>query len=86
MDKHVTFSPQGVCAHEISFDIVDNRIFNVKFTGGCVGNTQGVAILIDGMEARAAVKRIKGINCHNGTSCPDQLAAAIEQCLSDMGA
>lgn len=48
MDKHVTFPPQGVCAHEISFDIVDNRIFKLKFTGGCAGNTQGETELLSG--------------------------------------
>lgn len=85
MDKHHTFKTENVCAQEISFDLVEGHIFNVKFHGGCKGNTQGVAILVDGMEARAAIKRLKGILCHSGTSCPDQLAIAIEKCLESMG-
>ena len=85
MDKHYTFQTQGVCAQEISFDIIDGRVFNVNFKGGCRGNTQGVAILADGLEARAAIKRLRGVQCHNGTSCPDQLAIAIAECLQSMG-
>jgi uncharacterized protein (TIGR03905 family) len=85
MDKHYTFQTQGVCASEISFDLIDGHVFNVNFKGGCRGNTQGVAILADGLEARAAIKRLKGVECHGGTSCPDQLAIAIAQCLESMG-
>ena len=85
MDKHYTFKTQGVCASEISFDLIDGHIFNVKFKGGCRGNTQGVAILADGLEARAAIKRLRGVECHGGTSCPDQLAVAIAECLESMG-
>ncbi|MBP3479762.1 MAG: TIGR03905 family TSCPD domain-containing protein [Oscillospiraceae bacterium] len=85
MDKHYTFQTQGVCAQEISFDIIDGHLFNVSFKGGCRGNTQGVAILADGMEAHAAIRRLKGIDCHGGTSCPDQLAKAITECLESMG-
>ena len=85
MDKHYTFQTQGVCAQEISFDIIDCHLFNVSFKGGCRGNTQGVAILADGMEAHAAIRRLKGIDCHGGTSCPDQLAKAITECLESMG-
>ena len=85
MDKHYTYKTQGVCASEISFDLIDGHVFNVKFKGGCRGNTQGVAILADGLEARAAIKRLRGVECHGGTSCPDQLAVAIAQCLESMG-
>lgn len=85
MDKHFTYQTQGVCASEISFDIIDGHVFNVNFKGGCRGNTQGVAILADGLEARAAIKRLRGVDCHGGTSCPDQLAIAIAACLESMG-
>ena len=85
MDKHFTYKTQGICASEISFDIIDGHVFNVKFKGGRRGNTQGVAILADGLEARAAIKRLKGVDCHGGPSCPDQLAVAIAECLGSMG-
>ena len=85
MDKHYIYKTKNVCAQEISFDLVDGRIFNVHFQGGCKGNTQGMAVMVDGIEAHSAIRRLKGILCRNGTSCPDQLATAIEQCLKSMG-
>ena len=50
-----------------------------KFNGGCAGNTQGVAALVIGMTVDEAIRRLKGIQCRNGTSCPDQLATALEE-------
>ena len=77
-----TFKPQGVCSMEISFDIDDGIIHNVKFLGGCAGNTQGVARLVEGMDVNEAISRMKGIDCNGrGTSCPDQLAKALEQAI-----
>ena len=59
--------------------VEDGRIAEVVFTGGCHGNTQGVASLVRGMDTGEAVRRLKGIDCRGkGTSCPDQLARAIE--------
>ena len=73
------FSPRGVCSREIVFEIEDNKVYNVRYTGGCNGNTQGLSALIDGMDRDEAIKRLKGINCNGrGTSCPDQLAIALE--------
>ena len=83
MDQHITYTPAGVCAREISFDLVDGIIHNVTFTGGCAGNTRGVALLAEGMPAADVVKRLRGVDCHGGFSCPDQLAQAIEQCLNE---
>ncbi len=78
------FKPRGVCSVEINFEIIDGIVKNIKFTSGCNGNTQGVAALAEGMEAREVVKRLKGINCgFRSTSCPDQLATAIESVLSE---
>ena len=80
MEKHVTYKTNGVCSRAIDFDIVDGIVKNVKFTGGCNGNTQGVAALTEGMEVNEVIKRLKGINCGSkGTSCPDQLAHAVEE-------
>ncbi len=84
MDKHFTYKTNGqVCAGEISFDLVDGRLYNVVFHGGCKGNTQGVAALAEGMKAEDVVTRLQGINCHGSNSCPDQLAQAVKSCLAE---
>ena len=75
-----SYTTRGTCARRIDFDIVDNKVKNVSFLGGCMGNTQGVAALIDGMDVDTAISRLEGIDCAGkGTSCPDQLAAALKQ-------
>ncbi|EYE87786.1 hypothetical protein Q428_11335 [Fervidicella metallireducens AeB] len=76
------FIPQGVCSSQIVFDIIDGKVKNVKFSNGCTGNLQGIASLIDGMEVNEAISRLKGIKCRNATSCPDQLAIALEEALN----
>jgi uncharacterized protein (TIGR03905 family) len=81
MEKHVTYKTQGVCSTMIDFDLKDGYVYNVKYTGGCRGNTQGVARLAEGMAAEEVIKRCKGIDCRGGNSCPNQLALAIEQNL-----
>jgi len=69
---------------QITFEIDNGILKNVKFTGGCAGNTKGVASLVDGMNAEEVVKRLRGIDCGGrGTSCPDQLAAAIEAAINE---
>ena len=74
------FRTRGVCSSAIDFDVVDNKVTNVRFQGGCSGNTQGVAALVEGMNIDEAIKRMKGIKCgFKPTSCPDQLATALEQ-------
>jgi uncharacterized protein (TIGR03905 family) len=75
----------GVCTRQISFEIDDdNKVRNVKFLGGCAGNTQGVASLVEGMDAAELIKRLKGINCGGrGTSCPDKLAQAVELAINE---
>lgn len=79
--KHI-YKPRGTCSREISFEITDGKVCNVKFTGGCNGNSQGVSALVEGMNADEVIERLKGIECgHKGTSCPDQLACAIKQAL-----
>jgi len=76
------YRTRGVCSRSISFSIEDGKVKNVNFLGGCSGNTQGVARLIEGMDAGEAVSRIRGIRCGGkATSCPDQLAVAIEEAL-----
>lgn len=74
------FKPQGVCSREMIIEVENNIIKNVKIIGGCAGNTVGVAHLIQGMYIEEAIKRLKGIPCGlKGTSCPDQLAIALEE-------
>ena len=74
------YTTTGVCSKKISFDINNGRVIKVDFTGGCAGNLQGISNLIEGMEINEAIKRLKGIPCGNKTtSCPDQLALALEE-------
>lgn len=77
-----TYKTRGVCSRAIEFDLKDGKITSCRFIGGCTGNTQGVAALVTGMDAQEAIRRLKGIQCRSGTSCPDQLALALEQALS----
>lgn len=75
--KYIT---KGVCSREISFEVVDGKVHDVHYLGGCGGNTQGVGALVEGMEIDEAIRRLKGIKCGmKSTSCPDQLALALEQ-------
>lgn len=78
-----TFIPRGVCSRQINIELDNNgKIVDCEFIGGCAGNTQGICMLVKGMDAEEAVKRLKGIDCRGrGTSCPDQLATALEEAL-----
>ena len=82
--KHITYKTQSVCSRSIDIDIDNNTIVEVKFNGGCAGNTQGVASLLCGMDVNEAISRLEGIRCgFKPTSCPDQLAQALKKHLSD---
>ena len=75
----IHYTPKGVCSRQIDIVVEDGVIQSVKFTGGCNGNTQGVARLIEGMDIDEAISRLDGIRCGmRPTSCPDQLAKALE--------
>ncbi|WP_411674938.1 TIGR03905 family TSCPD domain-containing protein [Clostridium cadaveris] len=75
----MTFKTQGVCARNINFEVVDNKVTSVSFEGGCNGNLQGISKLVEGMEINEVIDRLKGIKCGSKkTSCPDQLAIALE--------
>ena len=74
------FTPKGVCSREMIIEVEGNIIKSVKIIGGCAGNTVGVSRLIQGMKIDEAIKRLKGIPCGiKSTSCPDQLAIALEE-------
>ena len=77
--NHYTYKTAGVCSRQIDIDIEGNTVVKVVFTGGCSGNTQGVAALIAGMNIDEAISRIEGIHCGpRPTSCPDQLSKALK--------
>lgn len=73
---------KGTCSSKVSFDIDNNKIYNVKFIGGCNGNLQGIAALVEGMNIEDVENRLRDIRCGNkSTSCPDQLARALKEFL-----
>ena len=78
--EHVSFSPRGVCAMKIDFDIEDGKLHNVRFTGGCNGNLKAIGLLVEGKDAGEVADILRGNDCNmKGTSCADQLARAIDQ-------
>ncbi|MBU3092478.1 TIGR03905 family TSCPD domain-containing protein [Clostridium sp. CM028] len=78
-----SYDPKGVCSKKITFEVVDDKITNVVFTGGCAGNLSGISTLVKGMEVSEVIKKLKGINCGGkSTSCPDQLALALEELVA----
>ena len=80
--KKFEYTPRGVCSRKIVIELEDDIIRSVRFTGGCAGNTQGVAALVSGMSAKEAIARLEGIRCgFKPTSCPDQLANALKAAL-----
>lgn len=73
------YKTKGVCSMAIDFEVVDGKVTNTKFIGGCNGNTQGIARLVEGMDVDEAIRRMEGIDCGGrGTSCPDQFAKALK--------
>ena len=77
---HKTYQTKGTCSVQIDFDVEDNKIYNLKYTGGCNGNLKGIAALVEGQDVETIKNKLKGINCNGrGTSCPDQLAKALEE-------
>ena len=73
-----TYQTHGTCSRSIDFEVEDGVITSCRFHGGCNGNLQGIGALVTGMKVDEAIRRLKGIQCRNGTSCPDQLARALE--------
>lgn len=77
-----TYQTRGTCARAIQFEVNEEGVVTkVKFIGGCAGNTQGVARLAVGKKAADVVALLSGIQCRGGTSCPDQLAKALQKYL-----
>ena len=76
METYKTF---GTCSRSIDFEVKNNIVTAVNFNGGCMGNTQGVAKLCIGRSVDEVISILEGIQCRNGTSCPDQLAKALKE-------
>ena len=73
------FTPRGVCANKIEFDLTNGNIHNLVFTAGCNGNLKAIGALVQGMRIEDVIEKLKGITCEsNPTSCADQLARALE--------
>lgn len=82
-----TYTTSGVCSSRITFEVEGNVVKKVSYEGGCNGNLEGMSRLVEGMDVREVVKKLRGIDCKGkGTSCPDQLAKALEEMLDKKGA
>lgn len=78
------YTPKGVCSQKIEIELNGSKIDYVKFFGGCNGNLKGICNLIAGENAKDVIKKLRGIKCGNKpTSCPDQLADALEYALNN---
>ncbi len=76
------YQTKGTCSTAIDIEVTDGIIQSVKFTGGCHGNLQGISALVQGMKVEDAITRLNGIRCgFKNTSCPDQLAQALERMM-----
>ena len=74
------YKTKGTCSQRILFEIKDGKVHNVQYLGGCNGNLQGIAKLVEGMDVDEVIKRVEGIQCGmKPTSCPDQLATALKE-------
>ena len=74
------YKTQGTCSQRIFFDIVDGKVINVQFQGGCNGNLKGLSSLVEGMDVDEVIARLEGTTCGmKATSCPDQLAKALKE-------
>ena len=82
--KQYSYTPKGVCSTRIEYELDDeNRIHNLKFTGGCNGNLKAIGKLLEGADARHAADLLRGNDCNGrGTSCADQLSRALEEAMA----
>ncbi len=75
-----TYKTKGVCSRLIEFEIENDKLTDVRFSGGCNGNLKGIGKLVEGMSVEEAISRLEGITCgFKSTSCPDQLAKALKE-------
>lgn len=82
--ERISYIPKGVCSKMINVDVDDGVIKNIEFVGGCPGNTVGVSKLCVGRKVDEVIKILSGIDCRGrGTSCPDQLARALDGAIKN---
>jgi uncharacterized protein (TIGR03905 family) len=82
--KKRDYQTSGTCSEKIQFNIIDGKLSDVEFIGGCEGNSLGISKLVEGMEIKEVIARLRGIDCDGkGTSCPDQLAHALEDYINE---
>ena len=74
-----TYKTYGTCSRQILYDIEGDIVKSVKFIGGCSGNLQGIAKLVEGRKIEEVISILEGIKCRSNTSCPDQLSKALKQ-------
>ena len=80
----IQYKTKGVCSQQMNVKIEDGVVQKVEIVGGCHGNSQGVARLVEGMRAEDAIQKIQGIRCgYKPTSCPDQLSKALQIALAE---
>ena len=80
----MVYKTKGVWSQRINVEVENNIVTSVEFVGGCNGNTQGVAALVEGMDVHEAIRRLEGIHCGpRPTSCPDQLSKALKQAIGE---
>ena len=78
-----TYKTHGTCSREIKIEVNDGVVSKVSFIGGCNGNLQGIGQLVEGMNVEDVINKLKSIDCGGrGTSCPDQLAKALEEVIA----
>lgn len=84
MRKVIEYFPENVCSRKMTITVEDGKVVSLEVVGGCNGNLQGIAKLVEGMEVSEAIKRLEGIKCRGSrtglTSCPDQLSKALKNC------
>lgn len=82
MRKVIEYYPENVCSRKMTITVEDGKVVSLEVVGGCNGNLQGIAKLVEGMEVSEAIKRLEGIKCRGSrtglTSCPDQLSKALK--------
>ena len=73
-----SYKTSGTCSRQIDFDVIDGKVYNVEFVGGCNGNLKGIAALVEGAKIKDVIDKLSSIKCgFKNTSCPDQLAKAL---------
>ena len=80
----IQYQTKGVCSRQMNVKLEKGVVQKVEIIGGCAGNSQGVARLVEGMKAEDAIRKIEGIRCgFKATSCPDQLSKALRIALAE---